>query len=207
MKKYNQIKLPQLDLQSVSIHESGHAVFYYMLGCKIEYTQVFNEVEGIVSCKIFKPTAYTSEHSKELDIKLTVYGMISFSGSMAEFKLHDKVMDLDNLFEDSALYEEYDEDYDDEEMESDSIKFMSEITRANEIIGYEHYGIDFFKEVNNKTKEIMNNKYVWKAVKGLSEILSKKGVLYHKEIHGFLNNCSLPDLYKNYRELYIPESI
>lgn len=179
------------DINSVAIHEAGHAVIYHLLNHRIDYVEVNENGNGIVKCLIYRPHSFADCLDK-LEIEMYNYGLLSFAGYIAEYKFLNKNLDINHLY-----------NIKDVTKDNDFLKFKSEMKKVNKIINERKYSLKYFKYIFNETKELINNELVWNAIIELSNELIVDNFLDTKKVHEILSK-HIPRDYSNSKVYGIP---
>jgi hypothetical protein len=160
-----------------SIHEAGHAIIYHLLNHRIDSINVDDNGDGIVNCRIYTPRTFINS-PEFLDIEMYNYGLICFSGYIAESKFSGLVLDIEHLYNLKDVQEG-----------NDFTDYRDEMEFVNYSIDEEKFDFDYFEYIYGQTIYLINNDLIWEAITKLSEELNKTkdGGLSGDKTHWILN--------------------
>lgn len=160
-----------------SIHEAGHAIIYHLLNHRIDSINVDDNGDGIVNCPVYRPRNLLNSLDV-LNIEMYNYGLLSFSGYIAEAKFSDWVLDIEHLYNLKDVQED-----------NDFTNYRDEMEFVNYSINEEKFDFEYFENIYNETYTLISNDLIWKAINKLSEELIKDedGVLWGYKVHEILN--------------------
>lgn len=160
-----------------SIHEAGHAIIYHLLNHRIDSINIYDNGNGIVNCRTHRPTTFINS-PEFLDIEMYNYGLLCFSGYIAESKFSDLVLDVEHLYNLKDVQEG-----------NDFTDYKAEMELVNYSIDEEKFDFDYFEYIYYETNTLINNDLIWKAINKLSEELIKDedGMLWGYKVHEILN--------------------
>jgi hypothetical protein len=160
-----------------SIHEAGHAIIYHLMNCSIDSINIHDNGDGIVNCPVYTPRSFLKSPDT-LDIEMYNYGLLCFSGYIAESKFSYLVLDIEHLY-----------DLKDVQEGNDFTDYRDEMEFVNYKIDEEKFDFDYFENIYNETDTLINNDLIWKAINKLSEELIKDedGMLLGYRVHEILN--------------------
>mgnify|MGYP003574877410 CR=1 FL=1 len=160
-----------------SIHEAGHAVIYHLLNHRIDSINIYDNGDGIVNCRIYTPKTFVNS-PEFLNIEMYNYGLLCFSGYIAESKFSDLVLDIEHLY-----------NLKDVKKGNDFTDYKDEMELVNYSIDEEKFDFAYFEYIYYETNTLINNDLIWKAINKLSEELIKDedGMLWGYKVHEVLN--------------------
>ena len=176
------IRKTESPLKIASIHESGHALVYHLLGETIDFIEILKDGGGFVKCNTYKPTYGTLE-SGALSKRMERYGMICLSGYCAELKHSNKRLKGILAINDGSL-------------DNDIDTFRKEMLNGNKILDKIHFDDLFFYLTQTSTRKLIGRKKNWNAILELSQELMEAennfmpGVRVHEILNSYVQHGS-----------------